>query len=204
MSIQPANLLLCAVALAGSLSSSLAAQRTRVLADDAPTNLLVDWRQVSAVPDPAEPQTFLVVMPVACVSTWAVWEPDPVMDMTFGAGNWKRLTMEAADWAYLTPDTCAHRPPAGAAAPRSLLTSDDDFGPYAGVLGVPMSPVASYFVGGAQSVVSGLRDSFSLERWQLRTRGFFPGALWNACAPSSSVTPNFTGFVGARFSYTIP
>lgn len=190
-------------AAAAALTSPLASQRVRVLANGAPTNLLVDWQQVSAVPDVAEPQTFVVVMPLAAVSTWAVWEPDPVMDMAFGPGNWKRLSMRAEDWAYLTPDTCAHRPAAGAAAPRSLLTSDDDYGPYAGVFGVSMSPVASYFVGGAESVVSGLVHSFSLERWQLRTRGFFPGAQWNACTPTSSVTPSFTGFVGARFSYTI-
>jgi hypothetical protein len=189
------------VALA--LASPAAAQRARVLANGAPTNLLVDWRQVSAVPDVTAPRTFLVVMPLTAVSAWAVWEPDPVMDLTFGAGNWKRLSMTAEDWAYLTPDTCAHRPAAGAAAPRSLLTSDDDFGPYAGVLGVPMSPIASYFVGGTQSVVSGLLNSFSLERWQVRTRGFFPSTQWNACAPASSVTPNFSGFLGARFSYAI-
>jgi len=205
MSISMSRLISAALATAAAsaLAPGVEAQHVRVLAQGAPTNMLVDWQQISAAPDATDPRTFLAVMPVAAVSTWAVWEPDPLMDMTFGPGNWKRLRMEAPDWAYLTPETCAHRPAAGAAAPQSLLTSDDDYGPYAGVLGVPMSPVASYFVGGAHSVVSGLTNSFSLERWQLRTRGFLPSTQWNACAPSSSVTPNFSGFVGVRFSYSI-
>ena len=42
-----------------------------------------------------------------------------------------------------------------------------------------------------------------MERWQLRTRGFFPSDRWNACPGPAGVTPSFAGFIGARFAYSI-
>lgn len=185
------------------LACSLQAQTNRVVVNGTPTNMLVDWSQVSAVPDPTQTDAFLAVMPVSAVSAWAAWEPDPIMDLSFGQGNWGRLTLTAVDWAYVTPTACAHLPPAGGSAPLSLLTTDYDYGPYTGAMGLPLFAGASYFLANNQSVVSGLANTFDLERWQLRTRGFFLSDFWNACPGPAGLTPSFTGFVGARFTYSI-
>ena len=185
------------------LTCTLQGQSNRVVVNGQPTNMLVDWSQVSAVPDPSQVDTFLAVMPVSAVSTWAAWEPDAIMDLSFGQGNWGRLVLPAVDWAYVTPTACAHLPPAGSSAPLSLLTTDYDYGPYTGAMGLPLFAGASYFLANNQSVVSGLSNTFDLERWQLRTRGFFLNELWNACTGPAGLTPSFTGFVGARFTYSI-
>jgi len=193
-----------ALLAASLLSAPATAQLTRVVINGVPTNMFADWGQVVAVPDPSLPDTFLAIMPLSAVSTWAEWDPDVIMNMTFGAGNWDRMRMSAVDWAYLSPDACAHQPAAGSLTPESLLTSDYDYGPYSGVPGVPLFPGATMSFGSNLSYVQGLGGSgFTRERWQLRTRGFFPNMLWNACPGSLSITPNFSGFLGARFTYQI-
>lgn len=188
---------------AAAIATPASSQMTRVVINGVPTNMSADWSQVVAVPDPVMPDTFVALMPLNSISSWAQWEPDLGMDLVFGIGNWNQLTMSALEWAYLSPDACAHQPAPGGSAPESLLTTDFDYGPYTGVAGTPLFPDATYFAGSPQSFVSGLTNSFSLERWQLRTRGFFPSMLWNGCPGSSSVTHNFTGFLAARFTYTI-
>ncbi|MEC7725129.1 MAG: hypothetical protein VYD05_06430 [Planctomycetota bacterium] len=192
-----------ALALLLLSACALQAQTNRVVVNGVPTNMTANWNQVSAVPDPTQPDTFLAVMPISAVSTWAAWEPDAIMDLSFGQGNWGRLILSAVDWAYVTPAACAHLPPVGGSAPLSLLTTDYDYGPYTGAMGQPLFVGASYFVASNQSVVSGLANTFDMERWQLRTRGFFPSDRWNACTGPAGVTPSFAGFIGARFAYSI-
>jgi len=76
-------------AVAGLVAAGLLpAQVSRVVLPSGPTNMWADWAQVATVPDPALPDTFLAVMPLSSVSSWAFWEPDTSMDLTFGAGNW--------------------------------------------------------------------------------------------------------------------
>ena len=184
-------------------TTALPAQASRVFLGGVPTNMHADWSQVATAPDPTIPNTFVAVMPLGAVSSWAFWEPDLSMDMTFGVGNWQQLALSAVDWAYVTPTACAHLPPTGASAPLSLLTTDYDYGPYTGAMGLPLFAGASYFLANNQSVVSGLANTFDMERWQLRTRGFFLNDLWNACPGPAGLTPSFTGFVGARFHYWV-
>lgn len=193
------------LSLALFVGASLVAQgygnHARVVLPTGPTNMLVDWSQVTAVPD-AQSNAFVAIMPISAVSTWAFWEPDEVMDLSYGPGGWQQLSLNAYEWAYLSPDACAHQPAPGNAAPISLLTSDYDSGSYSGVPGFSLFPGALFFVGNAPQIVGGLMNmsSFSLERWQLRTRGFFSSDAWNACAPNGTITPNFTGVIGVRFT----
>lgn len=188
---------------AAMFAAPASAQLTRVVIQGVPTNMVADWSQVVTVPDPVQPATFLALMPLSAVGTWAQWDPDPGMDLIFGAGNWSRVAMNALDWAYISPDPCAHQGAPGTAAPQSLLTTNYDYGGYTGMAGAPLFPDVTYFVADGQSYVGGLVNSWSLERWELRARGFFPSMLWNACPSSSAVTHNFTGFLGARFTYQI-
>jgi len=181
-------------------TTALPAQASRVFLGGVPTNMHADWSQVATAPDPTIPNTFVAVMPLGAVSSWAFWEPDLGMDMTFGVGNWQQLALSAVDWAYVTPDPCAHLPAPGAGAPLSLLTTDFDYGPYTGQPGAPLFAGATYCPGAPQSFVSGLTNTWSLERWQLRTRGFFPTDLWNACPGPVGITPSFSGFLGVRFT----
>jgi len=191
-------------AVAGLVAAGLLpAQVSRVVLPSGPTNMWADWAQVATVPDPALPDTFVAVMPLSSVSSWAFWEPDTSMDLTFGAGNWKQLTLSTGGWAYLSSSPCAHQPAPGNAAPLSLLTTDFDYGGYTGAPGAPLFPSLSAFQPAAQPGVGGLSNTFTLERWQLRTRGFFPAEAWNACAPNGGVTPNFAGVLAARFTYSV-
>ncbi len=182
-------------------TAALPAQPSRVFLGPTPTNMHADWSQIATAPDPSLPNTFVAVMPLSQISSWAFWESDMSMTFAYGPGNWQQLTLTAVDWAYVTATPCAHQPAPGASAPLSLLTTDYDFGPYSGQPGTPLFTDASYFVGGPQSFVSGLGNTFSFERWQLRTRGFFTTDLWNACPPPVGVTPSFSGFLGVRFSF---
>ncbi|MCK5944217.1 MAG: hypothetical protein KAI24_19680, partial [Planctomycetes bacterium] len=175
----------------------------RVVVNGVPTTMLVDWSQVAVAPDPVQPDAFVALMPFAAIGTWAAWEPGTTMDLTFGAGNWSWLRMDALQWAYLSADACAHQPAPGAQQPQSLLTTDYDYGGYSGVDGAPLLPDVTVFPGTPVSYVRGLSNTFSFERWQLRTRGFLPSMLWNACPGSANVTPNFTGFLGARFTWQL-
>ncbi len=181
-------------------AATLPAQTSRVFLGGVPTNMHVDWSQVATAPDPTIPNTFVAVMPLSAVSSWAFWEPAVTMDWTFGAGNLQQLVMTAVDWAYVTPDPCAHLPAPGASAPLSLLTSDFDYGPYAGQPGAPLFAGATYCLGSGLSYVSGLVTLMNLERWELRTRGYWQNELWNACPGNGGVTPSFSGFLGARFT----
>jgi hypothetical protein len=190
----------------GAFAAPAAAQLQRVMINAQPTNMVANWAQVLAVPDSSQPNTFLALMPLSVLSTWAEWDPDQIMDLQFGGGNWSRMSMTASAWAYLSPDVCAHQPALGATHPESLLTSDFDNGPYIGVQGGPLfaSAGATVFSSSTASIVGGLTgSSFSRERWQLRTRGFFPSMLWNACPNAGSITPTFSGFIGVRFTYQV-
>ena len=186
--------------LAFGASQPVAAQSARVIVGGSPTNMIADWGQVVAVPDGGN--SFLLLAPLSSLPTWAEWEPDLFMDSQFGSGNWSRLRLAATEWAYLSADPCAHQPAAGAVAPLSLLTSSYDFGAYTGVAGTALFPDATLFPGAQNSFVEGL-PGWTFERWQLRTRGFFLSDLWNACPASSTVTPNFTGFVAVRFVFSV-
>ena len=201
-----ARLLTLALCAAAPLVAQGAVTMSRVLLPLGPTNMWVDWSQVSTAPA-VQPDSFIAVMPLTAVSQWAFWEPDQSMDLTFGPGNWRQLVMTAEEWAYLSADPCAHQPAAGSAAPLSLLTSDYDSGPYVGLPGTPLFAGATYSLpfGALSHSVGGLMNmgSFSLERWQLRTRGFFAGDLWNACPPNGQVTANFSGVLVARFSFVV-
>lgn len=183
----------------------VAPAQSRLYVNGSPTNMLVDWSQIATLPDPAQSDAFLAIMPLSAVETWAVWQPDIFMDAQFGVGNWTRVRMEATDWAYLSPDACAHQPAAGAAAPQSLLTSNYDFGAYTGVAGSPLFPGATQFGGSPVSYVEGLGQwaFYTNETWQLRTRGFWTNELWNACPGSANVTPNFTGYLGVRIRFSL-
>ena len=183
-------------------------QLNRVMINSQPTNMVANWAQIVALPDSSQPNTFLALMPLSVLSTWAEWDPDQIMDFQFGSGNWNRMSMTASAWAYLSPDVCAHQPALGATHPQSLLTSDFDNGPYSGVFGSPLfasvSAGATVFPSSSASIVEGLTgSSFSRERWQLRTRGFFPSMVWNACPNATTITPTFSGFIGVRFTYQV-
>ena len=202
-----------AVLLGICVTTSMVAQgsgaHVRVVLPTGPTNMWVNWNAISTAPG-GQPDSFIAIMPLSAVSSWAFWEPDETMNLTYGAGNWSQLVLSAEEWAYLSPDTCAHAPAAGEASPLSLLTSDYDSGPYSGLPGLPLFAGASYFwplawpPNGPQSV-GGLMNmnTFNLERWQLRSRGFFPSEPWNACPPNGSITPNFSGLLAARFTFSV-
>lgn len=201
---------LCAALLAATpLFAQGSAAHVRVALPGGPTNMWVNWNQVSTAPA-AQPDSFLAIIPMSAIETWAFWEPDETMNLTFGAGNWSQLVFTADEWAYLSPDACAHAPAAGAASPLSLLTSDYDSGSYSGLPGLPLFAGASYFLplawppNGPNSV-GGLMNmsTFNLERWQLRTRGFFPNDAWNACPPNGAITPNFSGLLAVRFTFSV-
>lgn len=190
-------------------AAPVAAQGVRVVLNGMPTNLLVDWGGVAASPDATVGNAFVALMPLSAVSTWATFESGLAMDTTFGAGNWLRCTMTATDWAYLSADACAHLPGSNGGtpytAPLSLLTTDFDFGPYAGATGTPQFPTpdTTLFPRTQASFVEGLGSTqLPQEHWQLRTRGFAGTNLWNACPGSTSVDPNFTGWLAARFAFS--
>jgi len=201
--------------VAGLCATSVTAQTNRITINGQPTNLRVDWSSVAVAPDPASPNTFTALMPLSAVSTWAAFDPVQSMDLSYGphaGGNWLRCAMMATDWAYLSTDACAHAwscsPAAGCVgAAKSLLTSTFDYGPYSGTTGNPNFPVpsVSLFVGGnpLTNELDGLDyPDWDPESWQLRTRGFFPTDSWNGCPTSNLVTPNFTGFLAARFTFS--
>ena len=64
--------------------------------------------------------------------------------------------------------------------------------------GEALTPNSPHVVGGLMNM-----STFNLERWQLRTRGFFPSDAWNACAPNGTITPNFSGLLAARFTFSV-
>jgi len=198
------HLLAAATATAALLATPIPAQINPIVIGGVQTNATFDWSQVIAVPDATMPDTFLALMPLSAVSSWASWEGQFVMDTVFGSGNWSRLQMNAVSWAYLSPDPCAHQPGPGTGmpTPASLLTTDYDYGPYNPVYGYSLFQDATAFQGSNESFVAGLTgtNAFIQERWQLRTRAFF-GTAWNGCTPS--LTPSFSGFLLARFSYQI-
>lgn len=198
------------VALATTMAvfaADLSAQATRVFIAGVPSNLRADWSNVAVAPDATTPNAFIALMPLNAASTWAMFEPGIVMNSQFGSGNWLRCRMTATDWAYLSPDPCAHAAGNNAGvpypAPLSLLTSDYDFGPYSGSIGMPHVPLPNVTLFGQAptSYIEGLGNQFEIETWQLRTRGFWLNDQWNGCQ-SSSLTPSFNGFLAARFTFT--
>ncbi len=198
---------LLAVAVLSAFAAAVPAQ-ARVFLNGVPTNLSLDLSLTAVVPDPTQPGTFLALMPLSTVAGFgggfATFDGSFVMNQAFGAGNWWRCVMSAVEWAYISDSACAHAPGPGYGTPISLLTTDYDYGAYQGVTGTPLQPWlnSSYFVGGLQSQVGGYSASLTPERWQLRTRGWSTTDLWNGCGPSpSSITPNFSGWLIARFSY---
>jgi len=204
--------LLRSVGLATTLAlfttaSNAQSQATRVVIGGVPTNLLADWSAVAVAPDATTPNAFIALMPLSVVSSWAWFEPGLTMDFRFGAGNWLRCRMTATDWAYLSPDPCAHMPGnfggVPHAAPLSLLTSNYDYGAYYGSVGMPHVPIpnVTLFPQTGASYVEGLGFNLAVETWQLRTRGWSWTNQWNGCQ-SSSLTPTFGGFLAARFTFT--
>lgn len=188
-----------------ALAAVLPAQN-RVILGGMPSNLLLDLSTTPVVLDGTATDAFFALIPVAQgVSSFgfAAFDGDVSMNFIFGTGNWLRCTMVATHWAVLSNDACAHLPAPGALAPLSQLTTDYDYGVYTGMPGAANLPWAgaTMFSGNYQSFCRGL-PSFSQERWQLRTRGYFPNDLWNACPGSLSVTPNFSGWVLARFTFS--
>lgn len=190
--------------LAIGFATSLCAAQNRVFVGATPTNLVLDLSQSVMVADPLLPNAVLVLMPIQ--GSWlsfATFDSSFVMNSTFGAGGWLRCSMTALEFAYVTDTMCAHAAPPGDLAPRALLTTDWDFGPYTGLLGTPFFPLpnSTFFPTAPFATVSGLDQTFTQEHFQLRTRGFFATDLWNGCPGASTVTPTFSGFLVARFSY---
>ncbi len=187
--------------------TAVAPAQSRVYVAGTPTNLLLNLSVGALAPDYAASDAFYALMPLSSVTGFgggfAVFDPGLQMDFTFGAGNWLRCTMVATDWAYITDTACAHLPGAGYTAPLSLLTTDFDYGPYTGAVGTPYQPFgnSTLFHGNFQSYVSGLGQTFTQERWQLRTRGWPLTDYWNGC-PASGVTPTFPGWLIVRFTYS--
>ncbi|MFK7742917.1 MAG: hypothetical protein AB8H80_21575 [Planctomycetota bacterium] len=168
-----------------------------------PTNVRADWSMVAALPDTTTPNTFIVLLPIQDLAQWVRWTPDQSMNSAFGIGNWSRLRMEALEWAYLSPDPCAHQPGPGFGQPVSLLTSSYDAGFVMGNLGAPLFPGATRFPGlTGVSMVEG-NPGWTEESWQLRARGFQLNDYWNACANTGQLTPTFTGWLAARITYTV-
>ena len=191
-----------------SCAASVCAQQTRVILNGVPTNLRVDWSVISVSPDAIAGNAFLAFLPLENLTSWASFDAGLAMDSAFGAGNWLRCRMAATDWAYLSSQPCAHQSGSNAGvpypAPLSLLTTSYDYGAYTGVFGQPNFPIAdaTLFGGNLASVVQGLDQHWAVESWQLRTRGFWLDDLWNGCAGSTSPTPNFPGWLAARFEFT--
>lgn len=191
-----------------ALATPASAQLQRVFINGTPSNLHADWTGVSVVAYPFAPDTFLALMPLSSLSGWLSFESSLSMDFSYGQGNWLRCRMTATDWAYLSPDPCAHLPGNNGgvayALPLSLLTSNYDNGAYVGSVGAPHMPVAgaTLFSALPTSIVQGLGNHWAFETWELRTRGFWPNDLWNGCAGSPNVTPNFSGWLVARFQFT--
>jgi hypothetical protein len=183
-----------------------APSQNRVFILGTPTNLRVDWSMVISVPDPVIPNSFYSVIPIGPFGSlpgFNVWDGDVTMDLAFGAGNWMRCTMRAEEWAYVTDAACAHVPGPGLPAPMSVLMSSFDWGDFDGSLGIPHYPWPNstrFPTSILSSVIRGAYG-FNTESWQLRTRGFFSSEIWNGCGPSLGVTPTFSGFVVARFSF---
>jgi hypothetical protein len=123
------------------------------------------------------------------------------------ASNWLGCRMTATDWAYLSPAPCAHVAGNNVGAPYvtplSLLTTNSDFGLYTGSSGMPHVPVpdVTLFPQSPASYIEGLGNSWTVETWQLRTRGFWLNDHWNGCQ-STGLTPSFSGFLAARFTFT--
>ncbi|MFT4511623.1 MAG: hypothetical protein ACI91B_000303, partial [Planctomycetota bacterium] len=117
--------------------------------------------------------TIGALLPLNLVSSWAVFEPGISMDPRYGTGNWLRCRMTATDWAYLSPDPCAHLPGSNAAfpylQPLSLLTSTDDNGAYLGSVGAPHAPAPEVTLFGQTpaTYVEGPDHPWTLESWQL-------------------------------------
>ena len=197
-----------AALLSAALSLPATAQTQRVVLNGVETNLHVDWVGTSAVVDPLNPQAFLILMPLELLTSWSRFESKTSMDFNYGPGNWLRCRMTATDWGYLSGDPCAHLPGSNAGfpypLPLSLLTSTYDAGAYLGSVGAPHFPIPDFtlFDQTPVSFVQGLDNDWSFESWQLRTRGFWPNDLWNGCAPSVDVTPNFSGWLVARFEFS--
>jgi hypothetical protein len=189
-----------------AISTTTIEQANRVSIHGNPTNLMVDWRNVTVIADPVETNVFVVLMPLHALSSWATFESALTMDTEYGAGNWLRCRMRATDWAYLSADPDAMSPGDNAGtpyeAPMSLLTTSHELGPYDGVPGRPDQPVAGavHFAGSAATCLDGLEDTRATECWQLRTRGHFATDLWNGCPGQAATTPNFTGWLVARFT----
>ncbi len=201
------RLLACSTLLA--LAAASPAQN-RVFANGTPTNLLLDLSQTAIAVDPAIGNGFYALMPVSTLfggmgaGCFATFDAGLTMDILFGAGNWLRCRMDATAWGYLTDAGCAHSAASAYAAPLSLLTTDYDFGPYAGIPGLPFAllPNCTVFNGNFATTVQGLGYTFTQERWQLRTRGWDPLNQWNACT-SGGVTPAFEGWVIAHFTISL-
>lgn len=177
--------------------------QNRVTLGGVPTNLSLNLANAIVTAHPTEADTLLALMPLSAIPQWAAFDDTTSMDWIFGSGNWLRCTMTAKSWAYLSDDACSHLPGTVSSSPMSLLTTDFDYGIYTGVQGTPYFPWAnsSYFVGGGSSFIAGYAPSWITERWQLRTRGWNPTDTWNACAPGSSITPTFNGWLLAKFGY---
>ena len=185
--------------------AALVPAQGRVFIGGVPTNLRLNLSSTSVAPDVAAANAFYALMPFTngtpCFD-FAVFDSDLTM-WYYGPGNWLRCTMVATHWAYLSNDACAHQPAPGTAAPQSVLMSDFDYGPYSGMPGAPNQPWpgATVFNGSVWSFCHGL-SNLTEERWQLRTRGFWTNQPWNACPPNGSVTPNFSGWLIARFTFS--
>lgn len=198
------RLLACSSLLA---LASLAPAQNRVFFNGTPTNLLLDLSSTLIAFDASASSAFYAVMPLSTLNggggagCFATWDPGMLMDILYGPGAWLRCRMEATAWAYLTDEGCAHAAGPAYGAPLSLLTTDFDFGPYAGIVGAPFQPFpnSTLFFGNYASHVMGLGNTFTQERWQLRTRGWDPLNQWNACG-AAGVTPEFAGFLVAHFT----
>lgn len=160
-----------------------------------------------AIADSLAPNTFVAVMPLTALRSWAAVESKPTMDDEYGAGNWLRCRMNATQLAYLSANPCALLLGNDAgkpyAAPMSLLTSNQWQGPCTGVPGQPDDPIpgAAMFVGTEASSIEGPGNTWATESWQLRTRGYRATDLWNGCAGQSKPSPNFSGWLVGRITF---
>jgi len=186
------------------LTATVSAQ-SRVVLGGVPSNLLLDLSSTVVALDTTTPDAFFALMPIVYGATFdfAVFDGDGTMNLTFGSGNWLRCRMVATHWAYLSNDACAHQPGPGLSVPQSVLMTDYDWGLWSGMSGSPQQPWpnSTLFGGSPWSLLQGLPGTFSQERWQLRTRGYYTTDLWNACPGSLSVAPNFNGWLIARFTF---
>ena len=197
-------------ALALLTFAALVPAQARIFIGGVPSNLWLDLSSTAVVLDPAASDAFYALMPFTngqVSFNFAVFEDVSTMNLSYGAGNWLRCTMVATHWAYLSNDACAHQPAPGTAAPQSMLWSDHDYGFDPGIPGTPNQPWpgATLFSGSTWSVIRGLSPPPPFpgpERWQLRTRGFLTTDRWNACPPGTSIGPNFTGWLLARFTFS--